>query len=117
MKLELLDQTIETIQELKGERQKLASEVEQAQIKLAHLQKAQDVAFQLLDKGTLPVEYVQEKLAEFNSKSTEELDLIEKAASMVDGGHLISSQIGKLSEVDDINTLDPITQCLLEDDY
>lgn len=117
MSPKLLNQTIEAIEELSQEREKLAHEVEQAQEKLAHLQKAQELSVKLLDQGALPVEYFRDKLAEFSEKSTQELDLIEKAASLNGGASLMSSQIGSLSDHEDVDTLDPITRCLLEDTY
>lgn len=89
----------------------LKSKNDELEDTLAVSKKAQKIAFDLFEKGVLEATSIQNKIAEFESQTMQELEIMEKAAQ------LVSSQdfsFGELSDrFEDNGNLDPLTSFLL----
>lgn len=110
MDAKLAEEAYNAITELRNQKEELEAELES--IKLGS-----KILFQLYDKGGVSSEDLESKFAELSSKSTDELEVIEKAAELsLNGG------LGKLLSVGDLSdrpagdsSMDPLTSFLLED--
>lgn len=110
MDTKLAEEAYNAITELKSQKDELEAELES--IKLGS-----KILFQLYNKGGISPEDLESKFAELSSKSTDELEVIEKAAELSFSGGL-----GNLLSVGDLSdrpsadsTVDPLTSFLLED--
>jgi uncharacterized protein YaaN involved in tellurite resistance len=97
----------DAIKELKSENDTLKSEVER-------LKTASQMAFDMFNKGSVSAESLEETYQSLLGKDSDELQVLEKAASY--GGYNAESLLGSLSEKPaDDGTLDPLTRMLVED--
>lgn len=78
---------------------------------------ATSLTFKLFEMGVVQAEDLESKLAEFKDKSTQELEVIEKAAELSKtSGFADSLSLGNVSDrPQDDGTLDPLTSYLLEE--
>lgn len=96
--IELLKQAADAIRDLRGE--------------LESIKEAKELALELYKKGHVPAERALELMQEYESKSTEELEIIKKAMELRRNSEF---SLGNLSDrPQDDGTLDPLTAWILE---
>jgi cell division septum initiation protein DivIVA len=109
-----LDLAITAIEQLTAENKLLSSQKDELQVKLASLERSVNLATKLVNMGSIPGALFTEKVAEFRSKTAEDLGIIEKAAELVGGGSPF--QLGTLTEKINANGIEnSLIRCLLED--
>jgi len=102
----LIDETMTALKSLSEEKTA-------AQDTLNHFKSAVKLAFVLADKGLLSVDNIQSKIDELSEKKANDLEVIEKAASMtVDG---LGLALGLSDGNKSYSNHDPLTAFLLED--
>mgnify|MGYP001252184563 CR=1 FL=1 len=96
----------EAIKQLKTENETLVKQLDMFKV-------ASDTAFNLLNKGALAAEDFEDTFKSLLSKDSEELEVLEKAASF---GSSSGALFGEISEKPaDDGTMDPLTRMLIED--
>ena len=92
---------------------KLASEIENYRKSEKVHETAREIVKSLHDQGALSSDVVFDKLAELETKTLEELEVVTKAIEMTKTGEFSFGSIG--DKLEDNGALDPITAMLLED--
>ena len=107
MDKELSKQAADAIKELKSENKSLKGEVDRYKT-------ASAMAFNLFQNGSIPAESLEETYNSLSEKHADELQVLEKVASM--NGLSAESLLGSVSDKPaDDGTLDPLTRMLVED--
>jgi len=96
----------QAISQLKAENETLTQQLDMFKV-------ASETAFNLLNKGAIAAEDFEDTFNSLLEKNSEELEVLEKAASF---GTSNGSVFGELSEKPaDDGTMDPLTRMLIED--
>ena len=97
-------ETVETLEKAAEAIKHLQTENEDAVEKLANYKRAHVLGFNLLKEGAVLVEDLESKIEEFADKTTEEIEVLEKAAEMVTESNG-SFSFGKLDDASNANDL------------
>lgn len=107
MTTEKLDNIIKAIEDLQLHNHQLET-------KLAHVERAHQLSFNLIKRGSVAVEEFDTLYKKFKSTPLDELHVIEKAAELVKEGHF-HEELGELIERPQ-NNENPLIAYLLSDD-
>lgn len=105
------------IRQLQAELQDKEQSLQEQSAHLEHFKRAQHLSTQFLKIGHISLEKFEDTVQDLNSKTSEELDVIEKAAAMTENGN--GSFLGKVAEDTtslSLSAAERFVQALLEDD-